>query len=43
MDAYNSLNSQSGLNCVRAYICPELTYDFKKEYDVRLIKNESNW
>ena len=30
IDEYNSLNSQNGLNCVRAYRYPELTYDYKK-------------
>ena len=38
IDEYNSLESQNGLNCVRAYRYPELTYDYKKESDIRLIK-----
>ena len=38
IDEYKSLNSQSGLNCVRAYIYPELTYVYKTESDIRLIK-----
>ena len=38
IDEYKSLNSQNGLNCVRAYRYPELTYDYKKESDSRLIK-----
>ena len=37
IDEYQSLNSQHGLNCVRAYRCPELTYD----YEQRLISDTS--
>ena len=38
MDEHKSLNSQNGLNCVRAYIYPELTYDYKTEAYIKLIK-----
>ena len=38
IDEYKTLNSQYGLNCVRAYIYPELTYDYKKWSDIKLIK-----
>ena len=31
IDPYKSQNSQNGLNCVRAYRCPELICDYKKE------------
>ena len=34
---HKSPNSQNGLNCVRAYIYPELTCDYKKESDRKLI------
>ena len=34
----NTIHSQNGLNCVRAYRNPELTYDYKNESDIRLIK-----
>ena len=37
IDEYKSRNSQNGLNCVTAYRYPELTYDYKKESDIRLI------
>ena len=37
VDEYNSRNSQTGLNCVRSYRNPELTYDYRKE-SIRLIK-----
>ena len=40
IDEYNSLNSQYVLNCVRAYRYPELTYDYKKEADIKLIKTK---
>ena len=32
------MNSPYGLNCHRAYIYPELTCDYKKESDRRLIE-----
>ena len=38
IDEYNSLSSQNGLNCVRAYIYPELTYDYKQGSDIKLIQ-----
>ena len=38
IDEYNSLNSQNVLNCVRAYICPELICDYKEESDRRLLE-----
>ena len=37
IDEYNSLHSQCGF-CVRAYRYPELTYEYKKEADIRLSK-----
>ena len=37
IDEYNSIKSPYGLNCVRAYRFPELTYDYKKESDMKLI------
>ena len=41
IDEYNSLNSQYGLNCVRAYRYLELTYDYKPEADIKLIKTHT--
>ena len=38
IDEYNSLNSHYGLNCVRAYRCPELKCDYKQESDRKLIE-----
>ena len=38
IDEYNSRNRQNGLNCVRAYRYPELTYDCKEKSDIRLIE-----
>ena len=38
IDENKTLNSQYGVNCVRAYIYPELTYDYKKWSDIKLIK-----
>ena len=37
IDEHNSLNSYSGLNCVRAYRCPELKCDYKQESDRKTI------
>ena len=37
IDEYNSLNSYYGLNCVRAYRCPELKCDYKQESYRKLI------
>ena len=38
IDEYKSLNSQYGLNCVRAYRYPECKYDYKEEADIKSIK-----
>ena len=38
IDEHSSLNSQNGLNCVRAYRHPELICGYKKEYDRKLIE-----
>ena len=38
IDEYTSLNSQCGLNCVRAYVYPELTYEYKKDAGIKLSK-----
>ena len=38
IDEYYSLNSHYGLSCVRAYRCPELKCDYKKESDRKLIE-----
>ena len=38
IDEYNSRMSPYGLNCVRAYIFPELTCDYKRESAMKLIK-----
>ena len=43
IDEYSSLHSQYGLNCVRAYRHPELTYDYKKEANTRLSKTNQSW
>ena len=43
IDEYNSINSEFGLNCIRAYRCPELTYNYKLESDIKLVhKNPIN-
>jgi len=39
IDEYNSINSPFGLNCIRAYRFPELTYDYKRESDIKLMKS----
>ena len=38
IDEYSSLHIQYGLNCVRAHRHPELTYEYKKEADIKLNK-----
>jgi len=38
IDEYNSINGPCGLNCIRAYRFAELTYDYKKESDMKLIQ-----